>query len=238
MPSGDVIDPERTIPRATILGVLIAAAVYISVTTVAIGVVPSAAARDLGGAARGRGAGDVGRGRRRARRHRRGDLDLRHAQRLHAADRAGALRRGARPGVPGAARASLAVRHAGERAGLLEPARLDPRGDELRPGPRRRLQRHHPARGDVEPAALRALRAGGADDPAQDRAQRRGAGDRQGRDARRARLSLRALGDLRRRGADGVPRLPADPRRHPHPRRHQMAQPRPRNRGRAAALGG
>ena len=45
MPAGDVIDPERTIPRATILGVLIAAAVYISVTTVAIGVVPSAAAR-------------------------------------------------------------------------------------------------------------------------------------------------------------------------------------------------
>ena len=42
VPSGDVIDPERTIPRATILGVLIAAAVYISVTTVAIGVVPSA----------------------------------------------------------------------------------------------------------------------------------------------------------------------------------------------------
>ena len=37
-----MIDPERTIPRATILGVLIAAAVYISVTTVAIGVVPSA----------------------------------------------------------------------------------------------------------------------------------------------------------------------------------------------------
>ena len=26
---------------------------------------------------------------------------------------------------------------------------------------------------------------------------------------------------------DGVPRLPADPRRHPRPRRHQMAQPRP-----------
>ena len=42
MPAGDVIDPERTIPRATIIGVLIAAAVYISVTTVAIGVVPSA----------------------------------------------------------------------------------------------------------------------------------------------------------------------------------------------------
>ncbi len=201
VPAGDVIDPERTIPRATILGVLIAAAVYISVTTVAIGVVPSADLADLGRAARRRRPRDVGHRRRRARRHRRGDLDLRHAQRLHAADRAGALRRGARPGVPRAARASLALRHAGERAGLLEPARLDPRRDELRPRPRRRLQRHHPARGDVEPAALRALRAGGADDPAQDRAQRRGAGDRQGRAPRRARLSLRALGDLRRRGA-------------------------------------
>jgi APA family basic amino acid/polyamine antiporter len=42
VPSGNVIDPERTIPRATILGVLIAAAVYIAVTTVAIGVVPRA----------------------------------------------------------------------------------------------------------------------------------------------------------------------------------------------------
>ena len=41
VPAGDVIDPERTIPRATIIGVLIAAAVYISVTTVAIGVIPS-----------------------------------------------------------------------------------------------------------------------------------------------------------------------------------------------------
>jgi APA family basic amino acid/polyamine antiporter len=41
VPSGNVVDPERTIPRATILGVLIAAAVYITVTTVAIGVVPS-----------------------------------------------------------------------------------------------------------------------------------------------------------------------------------------------------
>jgi len=42
VPAGEVIDPARTIPRATIIGVLIAAAVYISVTTVAIGVVPSA----------------------------------------------------------------------------------------------------------------------------------------------------------------------------------------------------
>ena len=42
VPSGSVVDPEKTIPRATIGGVLIAAAVYIAVTTVAIGVVPSA----------------------------------------------------------------------------------------------------------------------------------------------------------------------------------------------------
>lgn len=42
VPSGEVINPEKTIPRATIIGVLIAAAVYISVTTVAIGVLPSA----------------------------------------------------------------------------------------------------------------------------------------------------------------------------------------------------
>lgn len=42
VPAGDVIDPTRTIPRATILGVLIAAVVYIAVTAVSIGVVPSA----------------------------------------------------------------------------------------------------------------------------------------------------------------------------------------------------
>src|SRR5262245_16504513 len=41
VPSGEVIEPTKTIPRATVIGVLIAAAVYISVTTVAIGVVPS-----------------------------------------------------------------------------------------------------------------------------------------------------------------------------------------------------
>lgn len=40
VPSGDVVDPKRTIPRATILGVLIAATVYISVTVVAVGVMP------------------------------------------------------------------------------------------------------------------------------------------------------------------------------------------------------
>jgi len=40
VPAGDVVRPERTIPRATILGVLIAAVVYIAVTTVAIGVLP------------------------------------------------------------------------------------------------------------------------------------------------------------------------------------------------------
>lgn len=42
VPSGDVIDPERTIPRATIIGVSIAATVYILVTAVSLGIVPSA----------------------------------------------------------------------------------------------------------------------------------------------------------------------------------------------------
>ncbi|WP_290687787.1 MULTISPECIES: amino acid permease [unclassified Haematobacter] len=41
VPSGNVRNPEKTIPRATVAGVLIAAIVYISVTTVAIGVIPS-----------------------------------------------------------------------------------------------------------------------------------------------------------------------------------------------------
>ncbi|WP_299868675.1 amino acid permease [uncultured Hoeflea sp.] len=42
VPAGDVVDPERTIPRATIIGTCLAAAVYIGVTVVALGVMPSA----------------------------------------------------------------------------------------------------------------------------------------------------------------------------------------------------
>lgn len=41
VPSGNVVEPEKTIPRATVIGVLIAAVVYILVTAVAIGVTPS-----------------------------------------------------------------------------------------------------------------------------------------------------------------------------------------------------
>ncbi|KPA22364.1 Arginine/agmatine antiporter [Shimia sp. SK013] len=40
VPSGDVVDPAKTIPRATILGVIIAACVYILVTFVCMGVMP------------------------------------------------------------------------------------------------------------------------------------------------------------------------------------------------------
>jgi APA family basic amino acid/polyamine antiporter len=42
VPSGEVVNPEKTIPRATIFGVLLAAMVYMSVSAVAIGVLPSA----------------------------------------------------------------------------------------------------------------------------------------------------------------------------------------------------
>jgi APA family basic amino acid/polyamine antiporter len=40
VPAGDVIDPRRTIPRATVLGTLGAAAIYILGTTVVLGVIP------------------------------------------------------------------------------------------------------------------------------------------------------------------------------------------------------
>ncbi|MDX1393209.1 MAG: amino acid permease [Gemmatimonadota bacterium] len=40
VPAGDVIDPKKTIPRATILGTLIAAGVYILGTAVVMGVIP------------------------------------------------------------------------------------------------------------------------------------------------------------------------------------------------------
>lgn len=41
IPTGDVRDPARTIPRATILGILLASALYILGTVVVIGVVPA-----------------------------------------------------------------------------------------------------------------------------------------------------------------------------------------------------
>jgi amino acid transporter len=40
VPAGDVIDPKRTIPRATVLGTLAAALIYILGTTVVLGVIP------------------------------------------------------------------------------------------------------------------------------------------------------------------------------------------------------
>jgi APA family basic amino acid/polyamine antiporter len=42
VPSGEVQNPTRTIPLATIIGVLIASTVYITVTVVAIGILPTA----------------------------------------------------------------------------------------------------------------------------------------------------------------------------------------------------
>ncbi len=40
VPAGDVIDPRRTIPRATVIGTLLAALIYILGTTVVMGVIP------------------------------------------------------------------------------------------------------------------------------------------------------------------------------------------------------
>jgi APA family basic amino acid/polyamine antiporter len=40
VPAGDVVDPDKTIPRATILGTLISSMVYILGTTVVLGVIP------------------------------------------------------------------------------------------------------------------------------------------------------------------------------------------------------
>lgn len=40
VPAGDVVNPERTIPQSTVLGVLIAAVLYVLGTTVVMGVVP------------------------------------------------------------------------------------------------------------------------------------------------------------------------------------------------------
>ena len=45
VPAGDVAEPERTIPRATIFGTVLAAGVYVIVTVVAFGVLPVAELR-------------------------------------------------------------------------------------------------------------------------------------------------------------------------------------------------
>ena len=165
VPSGVVIEPEKTIPRATIIGVLIAAVVYIAVTTVAIGVVPAETlaassapladvSRTMWGSCWRDACGD-----------RRRDLDVRHSERFYIANRPGALRRGARPRLSREDGAPLALRHTGERAGVFEPSCLDPGGDEFCTRAGGRVQHHHPACGDVEPSALRPLCAGRADDP-------------------------------------------------------------------------
>ena len=165
VPAGDVIDPEKTIPRATIIGVLIAAAVYISVTTVAIGVIPaatlaasSAPLADVAGAMWGAAGGVL--------------VAIGAVISTFGTLNGFTLLTGQVPYgaaldrvFPRTDGSSLALRDARERARLFEPSGLDPGGDEFRARPGRRVQHHHPARGDVEPAALRALRAGGIDDP-------------------------------------------------------------------------
>ena len=40
VPAGDVIDPRRTIPRATVLGTVVSALIYILGTAVVMGVMP------------------------------------------------------------------------------------------------------------------------------------------------------------------------------------------------------
>ena len=45
VPAGDVVAPERTIPRATIIGTVLAAVIYIVITVIAFGVLPLAELR-------------------------------------------------------------------------------------------------------------------------------------------------------------------------------------------------
>lgn len=108
VPAGDVIDPKRTIPRSTIIGITIAALLYVLGTVAVMGLVPrerlltsvapfSDAARVLWGQ---RGNGNLGR------RHPFGD---RRTQWVDAVDGAGAHGGGRRPAVPIAFRSVVAA---------------------------------------------------------------------------------------------------------------------------------
>jgi arginine:agmatine antiporter len=61
VPAGDVRQPERTIPLATILGITVAASLYVLGTVVVFGVVPRAQLGQLAGPLQRRGSPDVGR---------------------------------------------------------------------------------------------------------------------------------------------------------------------------------
>ena len=125
VPAGDVRDPERTIPRSTVLGIAIAATLYVLGTVVVMGVLPreqlvhslapfSDAARVMWGRA--------GRDR---------DLDRgdpvvdRRAQRLDLADGPGADGGGARRTVPAIVRYAV-EREMFRRSGSLSRRSLPP----------------------------------------------------------------------------------------------------------------
>ena len=161
--AGEVKDPERTIPRATIIGTLAATLVYILTTVAVMGVVPQGAARRLVQPVRARRRRDVRRRLGQGHRARRDGRHVRSPERLDHAAGTRAARRGR--GRPLPRRLRQGARRAQDprlRAGRVVGARLGPDAHELHAGPRRGVHVHHPA--------------GHADDARAVRVQRRRAG--------------------------------------------------------------
>ena len=82
VPAEEVKDPERTIPRATILGTLVTTVVYILATVAVIGVMPLGRAGRVDESVRGRRLGDVRRHLGKGGRRRCAHLDVRVPERL------------------------------------------------------------------------------------------------------------------------------------------------------------
>ena len=156
VPAEEVKDPERTIPRATILGTLVTTVVYILATVAIIGVLPlgqlaestspfAAAASEMFG-------GHVGKGGRCSCAH----LDLRVPERLDPDPGAYPARGREGRAVPGSVLAAARqARHTCVRSGRVVPAGLGPDRDELQQGADRPVHLHHPARHADDDRAVR-----------------------------------------------------------------------------------
>ena len=222
--AGEVKDPERTIPRATIIGTLAATLVYILTTVAVMGVVPQgelaassspfalAAGEMFGGGwdkvialvAMIATFGALN-----------GWIMLQGRVPLAAAED-GLF---PAPFAQGARRAQ----DAGVRPGRLVRARLGPDAHELHAGPRRGVHVHHPA-GDADDAGAVRVQRGRAGAPVSHRAGAVRPAAHFVRDVghRRARVRLLGLGDHGLRQGHHRQGIRAAARRHPDLRRDEV----------------
>ena len=157
VPAEDVADPERVIPRSTILGTAIAAVVYILGTIAVLGTVPLCATRRLDRARSATPASAIfGGWAGPASSDRRALLDVWLSQRLDPAPGPDPAGRGQGWSLPRRLQPAQRGRRAGGGAVRLQRPGHHPRRDELRGWARRPLHVRHPAGdpGDADPLRL------------------------------------------------------------------------------------